>query len=61
MRHFLIQTYKHAKFQQNLRWSAKEGCELTWNVPTPIHAKNQLKNVITAHYVYSKIFLLIYL
>ena len=36
VRHFLIQTYKHAKFQQNRRWSAKKyqkGCELTWNVP----------------------------
>ena len=36
VRHFLIQTYKYAKFQQNRRWSAKKcrkGCELTWNVP----------------------------
>ena len=32
MRHFLIQSYKHAKFQQNRRWLAKEGCELTWNM-----------------------------
>ena len=33
VRYFLIQTYKHPKFQQNRRCLAKEGCELTWNVP----------------------------